>query len=428
MDMGYLSSSQLQRLLGLFGRENRATEGGRRLGDLAIALGYMTQAQVDDVISSQSRGSDRSPETLAAAADPPEPLPLQKRPASKGPAPLVADLVRSAIGARASDLHLHAGEPPFVRRAGRLLSGSAEPISGAQLEPALRRMIGPQREKRLDATGQVDLCMPFEDGYRLRMNVFKERGGLCASIRVIPPTLPTLERLNLPSAAAVLTTYHQGLVLVAGPAGCGKTTTLAALVELINEQRPQHVICLEDPIEFVYEAKVATITQREIGTHTRSYGAALRAALREDPDIIVISELRDPEAIALALTAAETGHLVMGTLHTSSTVGTISRMIEAFSGDEEAQVRAMLAESLRGILCQHLVPSVGGGLVPVSELMVNNRAIAHCIRDQKMHQIPSLLQTGGSRHTVTRAESLHSLLQTGLITPKTHGALSVSEE
>ncbi|MDP6943492.1 MAG: PilT/PilU family type 4a pilus ATPase [Myxococcota bacterium] len=427
VDEGYLSTSQLQQLLGIFGRENHPAGAGRRLGDLAVALGFMTQPQVDEVIAKQAQGGEQSTgaqPSLAASESP-----RFKAPGGSGTSgAMVTDLVRSAISARASDLHLHAGEPPFVRRAGRLVSGSAQPLPAAALETALLGMMGPTFRQRLETAGQVDLCVPFDEGYRLRMNVFKERCGLCASVRIIAPTLPTIERLNLPSAAAVLTTYHQGLVLVAGPAGCGKTTTLAALVDLINEQRPQHVVCLEDPIEFVYESKVATITQREIGTHTRSYGAALRAALREDPDIIVISELRDPEAISLALTAAETGHLVMGTIHTSSAVGTISRLIEAFAGDEEAQVRAMLAQSLRGVLCQHLVPTVGGSVAPMVELLVNNRAIGHCIRDNKLHQVQSLLQTGASRHTVTRADSLRALLQSGLITPKIHDAYSVTEE
>jgi twitching motility protein PilT len=426
VEEGYLTPAQLQQLLGLFGRQQRGSGDTGRMGDLAVALGFMTEKQVAEVITKQRQ----APVAPPAPPPPPDPAPLRAKRASpqRLGSGLVADLVRSAIGARASDLHVHAGEAPFVRRAGRLVSGSAEPVSATALEPELLKMMDPIARERLERSGQVDLCVPFEEGYRLRMNVFKETAGLCASIRLIPPTLSTLERLNLPSAAAVLTTYHQGLVLVAGPAGCGKTTTLAALVELINEQRPQHIICLEDPIEYVYEGKVATVTQREIGTHSRSYGAALRAALREDPDIIVISELRDAESISLALTAAETGHLVMGTLHTSSAVGTISRLIEAFSGDEEAQVRAMLAESLRGILCQRLIPSASGGMVPMVELLVNNRAIAHCIRDQKLHQISSLLQAGSSRHTVTRTESLKTLLELGLITPSTHDALSGAEE
>ena len=423
VEEGYLTPGQLQQLLGLFGRQQRGSGDTGRMGDLAVALGFMTEKQVADVIGKQQRKPVEQP-----VAQEPAPLRAPSPSSSRLGSGVVGDLVRSAIGARASDLHVHAGEPPFVRRSGRLVSGSAEPISAEVLEPALLKMMDATSRERLKRSGQVDLCVPFEEGYRLRMNVFRGRSGMSASIRIIPPKLSTLERLNLPSAAAVLTTYHQGLVLVAGPAGCGKTTTLAALVELINEQRPQHIICLEDPIEYVNEGKVATVTQREIGTHSKSYGTALRAALREDPDIIVISELRDPESISLALTAAETGHLVMGTLHTSSAVGTISRLIEAFSGDEEAQVRAMLAESLRGILCQRLIPSASGGLVPMVEFLVNNRAIAHCIRDQKLHQISSLLQAGSSRHTVTHAESLKSLLDSGLITPTTHDAMSVPED
>ena len=424
VEEGYLTQGQLQQLLGLFGRQQRNSGGARRLGDLAVALGFMSEKQVEEVIAKQM--------TSAQVASPREPAPsappLRSTAGGTLRPGLVAELVRSAIGARASDLHVHAGEAPFVRRAGRLSSGSAEAIPAHVLEPELLRMMDAHAREHLERAGQVDICVPFDEGYRLRMNVFKERDGLCASIRIIPPRLPSLERLNIPSAAAALTNNHQGLVLVAGPAGCGKTTTLAALVELINEQRPQHIISLEEPIEYVFKGKVATVTQREIGTHTRSYGAALRAALREDPDIIVISELRDREAISLALTAAETGHLVMGTLHTSSAVGTISRLIEAFSGDEAAQVRTMLAESLRGILCQRLVPSVSGGVVPMVELLVNSRAIAHCIRDDKLHQISSLLQAGDSRNTVTRAESLKQLLNAGLITPETYDAYSVSEE
>jgi twitching motility protein PilT len=407
-----LTPEQLQIILAAHGRESQQ----RPVGEIAVALGFLTRPQLlrllgeqEQILKARSKPRSRkrspAPENIFAASP------------TKGT--LVDNLLKAAIRHGASDLHLQSALPPFVRRNGELVQGGARSLESEELTTALLRELSETARRVLKAEGEVDFCRRLENGYRVRGNIYRERLGLAATFRLIPSTIPTIDELNLPSHVATLTTIPQGLVLLAGPAGCGKSTTLAALIALLNAQRSLHVISLEDPIEFIHESDRCTITQRQIGVHTSSYAVGLRSALREDPDVIVIGELRDQETIHLAMTAAETGHLVIGTLHTATAETTVSRLLGVFDGDTESQMRSMLAESIRAVLCQRLVPAVAGGQVPLVELLFNVPAVANCIRDRKLHQLQSIMQTGRANHMMTRQESGRDLLARGLITNET---------
>jgi len=252
---------------------------------------------------------------------------------------------------------------------------------------------------------------------RFRASIYRQQRGVDGVFRPIPTHPPTLEQLGMPANLARLTSYHQGLVLVTGPAGCGKSSTLAALVNLINENRPDHILTVEDPIEYVHTSKRAVINQRQVVTQTATFASALRAALREDPDVIVIGELRDLETISLAITAAETGHLVMATLHTNNTIRTINRILDVFPPKQQPQIRAMVSESLRAIVSQRLVPTADGRRrVPALEILFVKPAISNLIRDQKTFQIRSILQTGRSEGMCLLDDSLLDLVKSGTIT------------
>jgi twitching motility protein PilT len=251
---------------------------------------------------------------------------------------------------------------------------------------------------------------------RFRTNIYRQQRGFDAVFRSIPAELPTLESLRLPNALAKFTNYHQGMVLLTGPAGCGKSSTMAALVNLINEEREEHILTVEDPIEYVHQSKRCLVNQRHAGQHTDSFARALRGALREDPDVIVIGELRDLETISLAMTAAETGHFVLATLHTNNAVRTINRMIGAFPFNQQDQVRTMLSGSLRAVVSQRLVATKdGGGRIPALEILVINKAIGNLIRDQKTVQIRSSIQTGKSQGMCLLEQSLDDLVRSGTV-------------
>ena len=412
VEKGFISEPELQSIVEQYGRDQQSGDT-RRFGEIAVSLGLMSDQQVEHVVHLQKTLAEVEARTVGG-------LPQRRVAGAAAGGPAIHAMIESAIRAGASDLHIHAGKVPFIRRAAVLTRAPGQPVNSRQIGHELKDLLDETELRELDREGEVDACIAFHSGFRLRLNLFYERHGLCASIRIIPPAIPTLDELGLPSEVAGLTTFPQGLVLLVGPSGCGKTTTLAALVKLINTERKQHIVCIEDPIEFVYESELCTITQRQIHLHTADAQTALRAALREDPDVIVISELRDSGSVALALTAAETGHLVLATLHTTGCEGTITRMLDAFSGDKEAQARVMLAESLRGVLAQNLVPSTGGGLVPVVELLFNNRGIATCIRDRKLYQLHSLMQTGRSQNMISRERSVAGLYKRGLVSQAIH--------
>lgn len=320
----------------------------------------------------------------------------------------------------ASDLHITVDEPPFVRRLGVLgrLEGVA-PLDATRTREAIFSILSPRQQEELERTGEIDLCHAIPEVGRYRVNAFLQRRGYCASFRVIPNHPPTFADLRIPPRLNELLDYHQGIILVSGPAGCGKSTTLAAVVNLINETKADHVITLEDPIEFVHPVKAALVNQREVGSHTTGFSRALRAALREDPDVIIVGEMRDTETIRLALTAAETGHLVVGTLHTTSAISTVDRLIKSFPPEEQPQVRMALSESLKYVVCQSLLPRKDGmGRVAVFEVLKGTLPVGNLIRENKTYQLPSMMQIGRSVGMQTVDQALLDLVQAGLIAPE----------
>jgi twitching motility protein PilT len=294
-----------------------------------------------------------------------------------------------------SDLHLTAGSPPLMRLDGRMKPFPFRELSPSDMEMLIHEIMREEWRDQFTETMDFDFAYEIPGVSRFRVNVFQQRKGMGAVFRTIPTEILTADQLNLPEAVRKFARLSKGLILVTGPTGSGKSTTLAALIDLINETRQDHILTIEDPIEFTHPNKKCLVNQREIGTNTRSFAAALRAALREDPDVILVGEMRDRETIELGMTAAETGHLVFGTLHTNSAPKTVDRIIDVFPADQQSQIRSMLAESLRGVVSQVLLRKKGGrGRVAAQEIMVGTSALANLIRENKVHQIPSIIQTG----------------------------------
>jgi len=321
---------------------------------------------------------------------------------------LLAEVVR--LGA--SDLHLSAGEPPWVRVDGRLRRLGAEPLPPQRVRELLDALPGGRRAR---PGGAADFAIELPELGRFRVNVYDHERGAAAALRRVPAEPPALGSLCLPSVVADLCERERGLVLVTGPTGSGKSTTLAAMVDAINHSRDGHVLTLEDPIEFVHASRRCLVTQREVGRHAGSFSEALRSALREDPDVILVGEMRDLETIALTLTAAETGHLVLGTLHSRSAAKTIDRIVDVFPADQQRHVRAMLAESLEGVLAQTLVPRRGGGRVAAVEVLIGTPAVRNLIREGKAHQLPSVMQTSQRSGMQTLAQAIAELKRASLV-------------
>ncbi|MCX6838488.1 MAG: type IV pilus twitching motility protein PilT [Verrucomicrobia bacterium] len=329
----------------------------------------------------------------------------------------VDEYLRFCMEYDASDLHLATGAQPTWRRYGNL-----QPIwnNAAILTPEdTRRLaygfLGETQTKQLESRGDVDFAYSPNFG-RFRSSVVQQRLGIDMVFRVIKTKITSVEELGLPDTVKTLTRFHNGLILVTGPVGCGKSTTLAALVDSINAERQDHIITLEDPIEYVIEPKGCHVNQREVHTHTASFAAALRGALREDPDVIMVGEMRDLETISLAITAAETGHLVLGTLHTGSAARTLDRVLDVFPIDQREQIRIMVSESLRGILSQQLVPKIdGNGRVMALEILVNTPAVGNCIREGKTYMLGGVMQTGKNVGMIPMDDSLRNLYASGQI-------------
>ncbi len=294
-----------------------------------------------------------------------------------------------------SDLHLAVGVPPMLRMNGDLVPIRFRDLAGAELESYVNEILTRNLADRFRAGHDVDFSYVSEDGGRFRVNVFRKDSGVGAVFRAIPAEVPSLDSLQLPAVVKSLCDHHQGMILVTGSTGTGKSTTLAAMIDLLNRTRSLNIISLEDPIEFVHRSKKSQVIQRELGTHLPTFAEGVRAALREDPDVILVGELRDAETISMAMTAAETGHLVLGTLHTTSAVKTMDRMIDALPADEREQTKSFLAQSLIAVITQVLVRRPENrGRRAVCEIMVMNRAIAKLIQTDQTHQIPAQLQTG----------------------------------
>jgi twitching motility protein PilT len=318
----------------------------------------------------------------------------------------------------ASDLHLRSGVPPMLRLHGELARQDQPAIPPERLEAMLVSIMTPKELGEFRETGDTDWAYEVDGLARFRCNAGRDRHGPIAVFRVIPATVRTADEMGLSREVQNLCYLTKGLVVVTGPTGSGKSTTLASLVDLINRTRSDHIITIEDPIEFVHASKKCLVTQRQVGVHTRSFKHALRAALREDPDIILVGEMRDLETVSIAIETAETGHLVFGTLHTTTAASTVDRIIDQFPPDRQSQVRVMLSESLRGVIAQTLCKKIGGGRVAAREILLTIPAVSNLIREGKTFQIPSIMQTNRKTGMVTLNDALVELVDTKLVEPK----------
>jgi twitching motility protein PilT len=326
-------------------------------------------------------------------------------------------LLRTMVERKASDLHLRCGEPPIVRLHGEMTRMEGSALEPAELDAMIRSVMPERNRREYNESNDTDYAYELAGVARFRANALKDRRGPAAVFRQIPATVVTVEQMGITPEVQKLCQLHKGLVLVTGPTGSGKSTTLCSLIDLVNRSRSDHVLTIEDPIEFVHPNKKCVITQRQVGVHTGSFKSALRAALREDPDIILVGELRDLETVAIAIETAETGHLVFGTLHTTTAAGTIDRIIDQFPADRQAQIRVMLAESLKGVISQTLCKKIGGGRVAAREVLLSIPAVTNLIREGKTFQIPTVMQTSKRLGMVTLNDALLELVDGKLIEP-----------
>ncbi len=319
----------------------------------------------------------------------------------------------------ASDLHISSGAPPMFRLHGEMVPLNYPPLSHEQAKNLLYEILYDHQKKDFEETSDLDFAYELKGVARFRGNILMTHRGIAAVFRIIPSEILSADQLNLPAGVRNMTKLKKGLVLVTGPTGSGKSTTLAAMIDLINSTRKEHILTIEDPLEFIHQNKKSLLNQRQIGTHSQSFANALKAALREDPDVILVGEMRDLETISLAMTAAETGHLVFGTLHTNSAAKTIDRIIDAFPKDAQEQVRTMLGESLRGVVCQQLMKTADGkGRVAALEILVGNSAISNLIREGKTFQIPSIMQTAKGEGMQLMDQHVHEHLKAKKVTPE----------
>lgn len=334
---------------------------------------------------------------------------------------MIEDLMEEVIERGGSDLHLSAGLPPYIRISGTLMPTEYEPMSPEVCQRLIFSMLNNSQRKNLEQNWELDCSYGVKGLARFRVNVYKDRGTYAACLRALSSKIPSMDVLGLPDIVRELSEKPRGLILVTGPTGSGKSTTLASMINEINQTRPEHILTVEDPIEFVYEPIKSLIHQRQIGEDTKTFANALRAALREDPDVILVGEMRDLETISLAISAAETGHLVFGTLHTSSAAQTVDRMVDVFPPDQQTQVRVQLSNSLVAVLSQTLIakanPKPGEfGRIMAQEIMVVTPAISNLIREGKTAQIYGAIQTGGRLGMETLEKALADLYRTGKIT------------
>ena len=348
---------------------------------------------------------------------------LQEKPTAPSASKLAAAgeemdrLLKLLLDSGGSDLHLRVGHPPILRKDGQLVREDGPDLGEAKAYAMLLSTMTAKDMAIFEENSDVDYAYELEGVARFRCNAGVDRGGPLGVFRIIPSRIPTCDELELGKAMRDLWSLTKGLVLVTGPTGSGKSTTLAALLDLVNEERSQHILTIEDPIEFVHKSKGCLVTHRQVGLHTRSFRAGLRAALREDPDVVLIGEMRDLETVETAMATAETGHLVFATLHTTTAPSTIDRIIDQFPADRQAQIRVMLAESLRGVIAQVLCRKIGGGRIAAHEVLLYTRAVSNLIREGKTFQLPSIIQTNRERGMMTLNDSLLDLVHRELVEP-----------
>jgi twitching motility protein PilT len=368
-------------------------------------------------------GKDGPP---AAAAPAPAATPTAAPAAAPGPRPKLGgataeidELFYTMVEMKASDIHMSVGSPPNVRHDGEIKALPGRPVLTAADTERILFPIAPERNKEeFKKRNDTDFAYEIPGLARFRCNLFRDRKGVGGVFRQIPSKIMTAEDMGLSKEILQLCHLPKGLVLVTGPTGSGKSTTLCALIDYINRNRSDHIITIEDPLEFVHENKKCLINQRQVGEHTSSFKDALRAALREDPDIVLVGEMRDLETVAIAIETAETGHLVFGTLHTSSAPSTVDRVVDQFSADRQGQIRVMLSESLKGVISQILLKKVGGGRVPALEVLIGIPSVANLIREGKVFQIPSIMQTGKKYGMTTMTDSILDLVRKKLVEPQ----------
>ncbi|MHB1458490.1 MAG: type IV pilus twitching motility protein PilT [Armatimonadota bacterium] len=328
----------------------------------------------------------------------------------------VDDLLRLVVEKGASDLHLAVGIPPVLRIDGKLVPTNYEPLNGQESQRLVYDILTDEQIQRFESTLELDFSYSLAKISRFRVNCYKDKNTVATAFRVIPARIPTVRELGLPLILEDLTRKPRGLILVTGPTGSGKSTTLAAMINQINTESSRHIITIEDPIEYLHHHKMSIINQRELGMDTKAFGNALRAALREDPDVILVGEMRDLETIATAITCAETGHLVLATLHTNNAPQTIDRIVDVFPPGQQEQIRFMLSNNLEAVVCQQLLPRAGmPGRVCCMEIMTATSAIRNLIREGKAHQITSVIQTSASAGMLTMDQSLKDLYSKGVI-------------
>lgn len=331
--------------------------------------------------------------------------------------PRIEILLEEVVKKKASDLHLQVGLPPMLRVDGALIAVSgADPLTDEAVETLIFAILDEDQKQILLKDKEFDFSFAFGDLGRFRVNAFHERGNLAAALRLIPNEIASIEQLGLPPVVTKFADYPRGLVLVTGPTGSGKSTSLAALIHKINMEQARHIITIEDPIEYTHNSKKSVIVQREVHYDTYSFSAALRSALREDPDVVLIGEMRDLETIASAITIAETGHLVFATLHTNSAAQSIDRMIDVFPPHQQPQIRSQLSNILMAICSQRLVPTIGGGRIAAAEILIGTPAVRNIIREGKTHQLDAVIQTGAEFGMQSMDKQLVNLIHQGTIT------------
>lgn len=341
----------------------------------------------------------------------------------------IKQLLQQTVDLKASDLHLVSGVPPTLRVDGELLAAPGAGISTPDsINELLKQVLTSEQIERLTVNKEIDFSLPFSDKARFRANAYTQKNTTAVSFRQIPLTIPKIDALGLPKILHSFTTLRQGLVLVTGPTGHGKSTTLAAMIDEINETRTSHIVTIEDPIEFIFKPVKSVISQREMQTDTHSWEIALRSALREDPDVVLVGEMRDYETIAAALTVAETGHLVFATLHTNSAAQTIDRIVDVFPEEQQGQVKLQLSNVIEAVFSQRLIPSTTKGRVVTYEIMLGTTAIKTSIREGKTHQIESILETSQEAGMSTLERSLADLVKRGLVTMEVAQSWSLRPE